>query len=176
MHAMTDVTPWYRQLWPWMLISIPALSVLGGVVMLWLAFNGGDSLVVDDYYKQGKAINQQLARDEKAAQLELVATIRPDPAGLRLRIDGKGFIAPSVVQGRAVHIARKELDEPLEFARMPNGDYLSSGSLPKQGWWRFHLEDPAGLWRLVSAKWQAGGTDEVALSWRDEHGAGGVGP
>ena len=37
--------PWYRQLWPWLLILPPALSVVGGAVTYYLAVTRPDVLV-----------------------------------------------------------------------------------------------------------------------------------
>ena len=71
---MTDasiVTPWYRQRWPWLLMIMPATAMFGGIFTWWLAANANNSMVVDDYYREGRAINQQLARDDRATQLGL---------------------------------------------------------------------------------------------------------
>ena len=54
--------PWYKQLWPWLLISLPASAVFGGIATFILAVNSPNALVADDYYKQGLAINQQTER------------------------------------------------------------------------------------------------------------------
>jgi hypothetical protein len=40
--------PWYRQFWPWFLILIPSLAVIGGFVTLWLALSHPETLVVDE--------------------------------------------------------------------------------------------------------------------------------
>ena len=45
----------------------PAVAVVCGAVMLWLAITSYDGLVSDDYYKEGLAINQVLRRDKRAA-------------------------------------------------------------------------------------------------------------
>ena len=44
----------------------------GGLITLWLAITSFDGLVADDYYKQGLAINQTLARADAAQELRLV--------------------------------------------------------------------------------------------------------
>jgi hypothetical protein len=59
-------TPWYRQLWPWLLISGPATVLVAGAITMWIAFSTSDGLVADDYYKQGLAINKRLAREDAA--------------------------------------------------------------------------------------------------------------
>ncbi|MBD3648953.1 MAG: FixH family protein [Pseudomonadales bacterium] len=58
--------PWYKQGWPWILMAIPFSAVLFGMFMLFMAGRHPDDLVSDDYYRDGLAINQQLARNERA--------------------------------------------------------------------------------------------------------------
>jgi len=45
--------PWYRQLWPWLLILPPAAAVIGGFFTLYLAVSHPDTLVRRDCVKQG---------------------------------------------------------------------------------------------------------------------------
>lgn len=168
MIELTQPLPWYRQIWPWALIGIPGVSVIAGMVMLTLAINGADSLVVDDYYKQGKAINQRIARDQVAANLGLTAQVRADPAGIRLRLFADQFTPPALLTGRLVHIAKASLDESLAFVRTPDGDYLATTAWPDHGHWRLHIEEPAGQWRLVSEKWRAGASVQLVIRPRAE--------
>jgi hypothetical protein len=53
--------PWYREPWPWILMSGPAVVVVAGVATAWIAFATADSLVAEDYYKRGLTINDRLA-------------------------------------------------------------------------------------------------------------------
>jgi hypothetical protein len=61
-----------------MMIAIPFTAVIMGVVMIWLAIDTDDGLVVDDYYKQGLEINRVIERDKRAATLGLSAIIEFD--------------------------------------------------------------------------------------------------
>jgi hypothetical protein len=45
--------PWYRQLWPWLLIIPPAVAVIGGGLTLYLAVTRPDALVRQDCVKDG---------------------------------------------------------------------------------------------------------------------------
>ena len=45
--------PWYRQLWPWLLIIPPAVAVIGGGLTLYLAITRPDALVRQDCVKDG---------------------------------------------------------------------------------------------------------------------------
>jgi len=52
---MTDLSPkpWYRHVWPWLLIVPPAAAVIGGSVTLYLAVTRPDTLVRKDCIKDG---------------------------------------------------------------------------------------------------------------------------
>lgn len=166
------ITPWYKQAWPWALISIPGAAVIAGVFMLTMAINGADSLVVGDYYKQGKAINERIARDQKAADIGLTAAIAASASGMTLELSAQDFQAPPVLSARLVHIADAAQDVSLSFAKMPGGEYLASALLPTSGYWRLHLEDPDGQWRLVSQKFKGATHTNIALVPRPELIAG----
>ena len=62
----SDTTPWYKQFWPWFLITIPVISMILSITMLNLALNTEDSLVIDDYYKEGRGINLELTKVQEA--------------------------------------------------------------------------------------------------------------
>jgi hypothetical protein len=52
---MTDPAPkpWYRHVWPWLLIVPPAAAVIGGCFVLYLAITRPDTLVRKDCFKDG---------------------------------------------------------------------------------------------------------------------------
>lgn len=66
MDARERATPWHRQLWPWMLIAPPLVSVVGGIALVWVAIATDDGLVTPDYYRQGISINQRLTKEQAA--------------------------------------------------------------------------------------------------------------
>jgi len=71
---------WYKHRWPWLLMAGPLTVIVAGFYTGWLAFSHQDALVVGDYYKKGKAINQDLRRDRAASALGLAVTLRYDAA------------------------------------------------------------------------------------------------
>jgi hypothetical protein len=90
-------TPWYRQGWPWLLISLPASAVIGGIITIILAVQSPNALVVDDYYKEGLAINQEKQRLEAARNMALEGLLRSDGKGITLQLHGKSPVAESAL-------------------------------------------------------------------------------
>lgn len=156
--------PWWRQFWPWMLISLPACAVVASLVTLWLALSSADSLVVDDYYREGRAINRTIARDAHAAALGLVATIDRAPDGVRVSLQATETIDwPASLELRLIHPTRAEQDRDLMLHSLGAGHYVASGAtLAQAGRWTAQLESPAGDWRLAAP------VDAVAPAWRIE--------
>jgi uncharacterized protein len=58
--------PWYRHVWPWLVMAPPLASVIAGVAMAWIAIASNDGLVTPDYYREGIDINHRLAREQWA--------------------------------------------------------------------------------------------------------------
>jgi hypothetical protein len=57
MSSQSFVKPWWKQLWPWLLISGPALAALGCAITIWLAFTQHvDQPIRDGVNKKGLKI------------------------------------------------------------------------------------------------------------------------
>jgi len=52
---MSARKPWYREPWPWILMSGPAAVLVAGGFTAWLAFSSADGLVVDDFDRERSA-------------------------------------------------------------------------------------------------------------------------
>lgn len=156
MHAVNVEPPWYRQGWPWLLMLMPALAVVGGFITLWLAITSNNALVVDDYYREGKAINQTLARDQQASRLGLSATIERSGDGsgtIGLAASNGAMAAPAGLRLRLVHPTDAQADRDAIAVLGPDGRYaIPAGTLPGSGRWTVMLEDAANQWRLVGAQ------------------------
>jgi len=124
-EPVTDhmITPWYRQAWPWFLISLPATAVVGGIVTAILAVRSDDGPVTADYYRQGLAINEEVARADLARELALRA--RVDIAGfadgdrVRVELDSRRALPPeAALRLRLVHPGRPMQDRMAVLARV----------------------------------------------------------
>lgn len=81
--AKDDVTdealkPWYRQFWFWFVFSPLIYIMIMCSVTVTIALKGADDVIIDNYYKEGRMINQTLEQDKQAAALGLGGELRFD--------------------------------------------------------------------------------------------------
>lgn len=146
------VAPWYREPWPWLLMAGPAAVVVAGIATIWIAFTSSDGLVVDDYYKQGLAINQTMARDVLAARrgYQASVTMAADQGrGIRVQLDGTAAATlPDVLRLRVVHPTRAGMDGLVLLRRNAAGTYDGTVPAVADGRRILMLEDLQSSWRL----------------------------
>lgn len=145
--------PWYRHRWPWLIMFGPAAVVVAGAITIWIAFSRQDALVVDDYYKQGKAINQDLRRDRAAASLGMVAALRYEPAAGRLAGRAQGIAGPEtgLLLIQLVHPTQPEKDIRLQARPDTQGGFSVALPMLEQGNWQVQVENAGRGWRLHGA-------------------------
>lgn len=164
MTLKNDDSPWYKQRWPWILISGPATVIVAGIITLWLAVISNDGLVTDDYYKQGLAVNQSLKRDQQAGSLGLQADVMRSEQNVRLLIGSDGSIVlPKVIVLKLAHPTRAGHDQLVEMVAEGQGFYAGKLTADIGGRWLVSIEDPAGQWRL-QGDWQADSGEPLRLT------------
>jgi hypothetical protein len=137
---------WYREPWPWILMSGPAAVIVAGAVTTWMAFATEDGLVADDYYKRGLAINAVLRREQAAAQRGIDAQVVRSAGRVRVLLRG---VEPPVLFLSLVHATRAGNDLRLRLERAPDGSYAAALPPLAAGHWRAVVDDPLGEWRVV---------------------------
>ena len=137
-----EIEPWYKQFWPWFIMAFPASAVIAGITTVVIAFKNADDLVVDDYYKEGKAINQRTELLNNAYTKGLNAELKR-------------------LEGNFVHIAFAELqpevdtlaldfihptdalkDFSMTVKRQKDGSYQGLSPNPTAGRWYVRLSNP----------------------------------
>lgn len=148
MNTALHSKPWYREPWPWFLMSLPATAVIAGLATVWIAATSADGLVAGDYYKAGLAINQTLARDDTARTLELTATMRRENDSLTLSLAGHLKTYPDQLTITLAHPTRQGMDQTLQLSHAGNGHYRALFAAMPDGKWHATLTDMASTWRL----------------------------
>lgn len=150
-----DIPPWYKQFWPWFLISILVFAVVIGLGLLWVSLLNPDSMVRDNYYKEGRAINMHMGRDQKASELDIKAAFTIDEltGGVSLQLDGKLDPLPSQLLLEIMSPTHAERDRSVELRLISGNHYTGELESSIQGRHYIDLSDPAlpgeDGWRLT---------------------------
>jgi uncharacterized protein len=136
---------WYREPWPWLLMSGPGAVLVAGAVTMWIAFASADGLVAEDYYKQGLAINRVLAREDAARSRGISASLSVEKNLLKVKLTGA---APEAIFVHLAHATRAGHDQRLRLTPNAVGTYETELPALAAGRWRAVIEDPRGSWRI----------------------------
>ena len=158
-----DSKPWYKQLWPWILIAIPVITALKAVHTIIIMQQHSPDLVVDDYYKAGKAINMQLAKYREAALRNLDAHVLV--AGNRAVVR---FAENTVLEGSVhldfYHPTIAERDFALDAERSGELLYVATLPITPSGKWQLVVSDASKEWKLRTTL-QLPATAEIKLGY-----------
>ncbi|MDB2386761.1 FixH family protein [Shewanella sp.] len=144
---MSTPQPWYKQFWPWFLIILPLCAVVASINLLYLAIENQDSLVSEDYYKEGKGINRDLRKIKQAKQLGMNYLLELNDNRIELSQEGGekyqaalsvGFFHPT--------IADKDFTEIVTADA--NGIYRIDIGQSLQGPWEIRIEGFDQTWRI----------------------------
>ena len=67
--------PWYKVPYFWLMVAIPASSIVLGTALVVTAAMKEDDVVAADWYKQGRTINRSLEEEDIARRLGLAVTL-----------------------------------------------------------------------------------------------------
>lgn len=149
-YRREDIHPWYRQVWPWILILLPASAVIASLVTIYIAVRQPTAMVADDYYKKGLAINRVLKQQRTAAQLKLQAdgnlTGQRDIVILNLSGDLSAF--PPLLELSLIHPTLANQDRTVLLSHENQGRYRAQIAQPFSGTRMVQLAPPDETWRL----------------------------
>ncbi len=138
-----DTLPWYKQFWPWLLISLPGTVVIAGFITLYIAHKYSDDLVANEPYKVGLVINRQLEKKQVAERRGITASFMFLGVGDERRVEVS--ISP-LDEGEALSLSLShplEADRDFEVTLQYSGSGLYIGKLT-------HKIAPRWHWTLVS--------------------------
>jgi len=154
--------PWYREPIAWALLAGPIIVVFASFTTYYIAVKYRDPLVVDDYYKQGLHINQELSRSKAAIQAgaKAQAMFSGDMKTVRVVLQGKS--QPEQLTLRLVHPTLEHHDQTIVLKRGSDGLYQGTLKPAEAPHWFVRLEAPNGQW-LIEGKWYPGHGESVVL-------------
>ena len=156
MNAVTeanDTRPWYRHLWPWLLMLPPIASVCGGVTMIWLATSTPTTLVVEDYANIESITAARFAADAQAATRGLAAyaqleRITSDELSLTIELSEPRAASSGLLNLRFRHATDASADRDA-IARQIGNEYKARLEL-RAGTYLMEIEPADRSWRLAA--------------------------
>ncbi|MDZ7751638.1 MAG: FixH family protein [Gammaproteobacteria bacterium] len=145
-----DDRPWYRHIWPWVLIALPLASVVASFTTLYIAMQDPDGLVKDDFYDTGVAIQARTDRMVAARQMGLAGELVLAPGGGEVDFEFAGNVpadAPELTLALR-HATRAQFDVDLTLTAVDDG-YTGELQAPlAPGNWNISLDPPDKAWRI----------------------------
>lgn len=155
-----DTEPWYRQFWPWFIISLLGFSVIAGLSTVWIALQTTDSLVLKSDDGIQIVAERRASAERLASELNLAAllTVNPDTGAVSAAMRAGALDeAPTVLELEFTHPAFANRDQLITLHRAQpdaEGNPLWSGHFVEVPDGRWYVTLRSGdEWRL-SGEWQ----------------------
>ena len=142
-------TSWYQEPWAWLVFILPFTAVVAGIATFIIANTDPDPLVVGDYYKKGKAINQELGKVKQAQKLGM-------NFGLKL-VDDQLVIRPTGIEKKFpllnvnfYHPTLEDRDFYLALTADGNGNFthVFEADQDVSGKWRVTISPFENNWKI----------------------------
>ncbi|MFK8048230.1 MAG: FixH family protein [Halioglobus sp.] len=144
---ISDQTPWFKQFWPWFLITLPATVVVAAFVTLYIANKHSDDLVSKDYYKNGLAINLQLESKQLAEERNISTELEFNQLWVTATVGGD--IEDEYLDLELSHPLEADRDFTVELERIEPGVYAGLLKEAIEIRWHWTLKNRGkSIWRL----------------------------
>ncbi|GGF57722.1 FixH family protein [Alteromonas lipolytica] len=144
----TDTKPWYKYFWPWFLIAVPTSSFIMAYFLVNFAANTEDSLVIDDYYKEGKAINASMAKVEQARRMRIMTDLTVIDGQIALEFHSGIPESGNALKLSFYHVTLEDKDFTMLLTRDASGIYRGYTEVDTNGKWRVSLTPMDEAWKV----------------------------
>lgn len=170
MNAET-IKPWYRQFWFWYLMTPLVVVVAVTSLLISVAYRNADDVVIDNYYKEGRMINQVMVQHRRAAELQLSAQLDFDRTIGDISLTLPEDIAlPDKLLLLLDHPFEADLDQTVIFSRLAGNHYAGQLEKSIDHLWYLTLMPELDADRRKEAEWilsgriRFGKTDSTLLT------------
>jgi hypothetical protein len=145
-----DTEPWYKQFWPWFLISLPLSVVIASIVTINIAIESNDGLVSDDYYKEGLGIHKDADSAAKAEALGIAGNIRFDAetGAITLGLDKPLSTGDRQLTLEVVHPTMPNQDQTIQLTASGEGQFVGRLQPLNPANWKLALRPDDQSWRI----------------------------
>lgn len=141
-------TPWYKNFWPWFLIFFPLVTVVACVFLITFAVGNGPDMVVDDYYKKGKAINLELSKFDKAKALYLHGDLQVAEQKVTFKFTKGDASKVHALKLSFYHRTIEKYDFSVTLTKNANGEFTGLFDEPHSGAFTVFIEPMDNSWKM----------------------------
>lgn len=145
--------PWYKEPYVWMLIGFPLTSIIVGLSLLTISILNKDTLVRDNYYKDGLAYNQELEWDKKAKSLDIRIDIQVNDNQLILNLLKSRQNTPSTLKVTLGHPTIPEKDRQSHLQLTKDKRFIGFIEPTENGRYYLLVESVEQKWRIRQDIW-----------------------
>ena len=138
---------WYKEPWAWLVFLLPFTAVVAGIATYIIANTNPDPLVIDDYYKKGKAINLELGKIKQAQKLGMRFALQFHNQELVIKPTGIERTFP-VLNVNFYHPTLEKKDFYLALTPDGNGFFRKQLDTNINGKWRITLSSFENNWKI----------------------------
>jgi len=166
MNHSEIIHPWYKEPWFWFVVGLPFSVVVAAIVTFNIAIENPVSLVVDNYYKKGLGINQQLELQAKAANLSVIVTLSIDENNQLLLGEIKAnqsLKLPSSLSISFFHPTLEKYDRIVLLEQLVDNEYVTELPILTSTNWHVQIFDKVNQWQ-IKGRWQLPSQSSISLS------------
>lgn len=170
---MTETTeekilPWYRQFWFWFVFGPLIFIIIMCGFTVSIALNNADDVIIDNYYKEGRMINQALDQDKHAKALGLSASLRFDRTTGEVilafnNLPADASVLPAKVLLFMGHPVKAAQDQEVQLTQIAPGQYRGALAVEPRYSWYLTLYSVADLAQRRDAAWSLSGEIDFAV-------------
>ena len=145
-----DTQPWYKQFWPWFLISLPLSVVIASLYTINLAIQTDDGLVSDDYYKDGLAIHKDADSSARARALGIVADLGydHDTGAVSMQLAEPLQAEPKILTLSLTHPTLPNQDQSVQLVPVDERRFSGRIAPLNDANWQLEIRPDDQSWRI----------------------------
>ncbi|MFQ3230274.1 MAG: hypothetical protein ACI9DO_001646 [Reinekea sp.] len=151
-NLINENTPWYKQFWPWFILSPLIIVIFAGFWMLYTAIVTNDGVIIDNFYKDGLGIEVRTEQDSVARDLGLKGDLRWAGQDLQLSLSGVMTGYPDQLSFLVVYPTKSSRDIKVILEHQGAGLYSGQMTEKTSGTRQLQLEPVTesgdSMWRL----------------------------
>ncbi len=134
------IAPWYRQPWAWFVITPLIVVVIACGFTVSVAFNNRDDVVLDNYYNEGRAINNRFLEDQQAQAIGATGELIFDRKAGQVLLDLHAKAAlPDTITLQMSHPVKAAYDRQITLKQIAPGRYQGDADELLQYHWYVRL-------------------------------------